>query len=335
MVVGRRLRVQLVELVLGEVADVDALGAKDVAARALELAGDQLGERRLAVAVLAEQRDAVVLVDAQVEVLQHRAVRLHSRRRPPPAAAAGWPAAFAGCGRWKGATRSSICAAIGCILRQRLDAALRLRGLGRLGLEAVDERLDAAALLVLLLLELQFEPLLGAARFLEVVVAAGVERELAAIQVQDRADRAVQQVAVVADDQDRVRDRCLQIAFEPHGAFQVEIVGGLVEQQDLGLEEQHGGERHAHAPAAGQRAAGPVLGRLVEAEAGEDLGGARGRRMRVDVGEPLVDVGDAVRVLGVLGLCKQARALGVGGEHPVDEAVLAARRLLRDVADAR
>ena len=72
-------------------------------------------------------------------------------------------------------------------LGQRLDAALRLRGLGRLGLEAVDEDLDAAALLVLLLLQLQFEPLLLAPRLLEVVVAAGVERELAAVEVQDRA----------------------------------------------------------------------------------------------------------------------------------------------------
>ncbi len=56
--------------------------------------------------------------------------------------------------------------------------------------------------------------------------------------------------------------------------------------------------------------------------------------MRVDVGEPLVDGGDAVRVVGVLGLAQQAGALCVGTEHPVDEAVLAARRLLRDVPDA-
>ena len=74
---------------------------------------------------------------------------------------------------------------------------------------------------------------------------------------------------------------------------------------------------------------------LVEAEAGEDLRRARRRRMRVDVVEALVDVGDAVRVGGVLGLGQQRRALGVGGEHPVDDALVAARRLLRHVADAR
>ena len=35
-----------------------------------------------------------------------------------------------------------------------------------------------------------------------------------------------------------------------------------------------------------------------------------------------------------LGFGEQARAFGVGGQHPVDQAVVAARRFLRDVADA-
>ena len=108
-------------------------------------------------------------------------------------------------------------------------------------------------------------------------------------------DRAVEQVAVVADDEDGVRIGA-QVALEPHRAFEVEVVGRLVEQQDLRLEEQHGGERNAHAPAARQRAARALLRCLVEAEAGEDLRGARRRGVRVDVGEPLVDLGDAMRV---------------------------------------
>ena len=73
---------------------------------------------------------------------------------------------------------------------QRLDAALRLRRLGRLGLEAGDEGFQVLALVVLLLLQLQVEVELGAPRRLEVVVAAGVERELAAIEMQDGADRS-------------------------------------------------------------------------------------------------------------------------------------------------
>ena len=151
--------------------------------------------------------------------------------------------------------------------------------------------------------------------------------------MQDRADRAVEKLAVVADDQHRVRVGA-QIALEPERAFEIEVVGRLVEQQDLGLEEQHGRERDAHAPAARQRAAGALLRFLVEAEAGEDLRGARRRGVRVDVGEALVDRSDAMGVMGQLGLGEQRRALGIGREHPVDDAFLAARRLLRDVPDA-
>ena len=64
-------------------------------------------------------------------------------------------------------------------------------------------------------------------------------------------------------------------------------------------------------------------------------GRARGRRMRADVGEPRLDLGDAVRVVRGLGLGEQARALGVGGEHDLDQAFRAARRFLRQPADAR
>ena len=71
-----------------------------------------------------------------------------------------------------------------------------------------------------------------------------------------------------------------------------------------------------------------------EAEAGEDLGGARRRRMRADVGEPRLDVGDAVRVLRGLGFRQQADALLVGPQHDVDQAVGAVGRFLRQAADA-
>ena len=207
------------------------------------------------------------------------------------------------------------------------------RGLGGLGLEAGDERLDVAALVVLLLLELEVEALLLAARLLELVVAAGVERELALGQMQDRADRAIEQLAVVADDQHGVRI-VGEIVLEPQRALEVEVVGGLVEQQQVGLGEQHGGQRHAHAPAAGVLGAGPLLRRLVEAEAGEDARGPGRGRMRADVGEPLVDVGDAAGIVRRLRLRQQPRALLVGGEHELDQAVGPAGGLLRHLADA-
>ena len=52
------------------------------------------------------------------------------------------------------------------------------------------------------------------------------------------------------------------MALEPQRAFEIEVVGRLVEQQDFRLEEQHGAERHAHAPAAGELPAGAAAARL-------------------------------------------------------------------------
>ena len=130
-----------------------------------------------------------------------------------------------------------------------------LARLGGLGLEAVDEGLQPLALRLLLLGELEVERLALAALALERRVAAAVERQLAAVEVQDPIDRIVEQVAVVADDDHGARI-ARQMVLEPQRAFEVEIVGGLVEQQEIGLGEQHGGERHAHAPAAGEFRAG-------------------------------------------------------------------------------
>ena len=55
------------------------------------------------------------------------------------------------------------------------------------------------------LVDLLVERLPFAALALEGRIAAAIERELAALEMQDRVDRVVEQVAVVADDDHRVR----------------------------------------------------------------------------------------------------------------------------------
>lgn len=56
--------------------------------------------------------------------------------------------------------------------------------------------------------------------------------------------------------------------------------------------------------------------------------------MRVDVGQPHLNFGYALRVRGVLGFSEQACPFRVGGKHPIEQARIAARCLLRDVAEA-
>ncbi len=99
--------------------------------------------------------------------------------------------------------------------------------------------------------------------------------------------------------------------LQPQRAFEVEVVGRLVEQQQIGLGEQRGGERDAHAPAAGEFRAGPCLIGGRKAEARQDRGGARRRRMGADIDQPGLDLGDAMRIVRGFGFRQQSRALGV------------------------
>ncbi len=75
MVVGGECRVQRFELVLREEADPELRRASHLACIRREALRHELGEGGLAVAVLAEESDAVVVVDAKVEVREHRMAR--------------------------------------------------------------------------------------------------------------------------------------------------------------------------------------------------------------------------------------------------------------------
>ena len=179
---------------------------------------------------------------------------------------------------------------------QRLDPALRLPRLRRLRPEPVDEALHMRPRRVLLALLrhqlLQPRP----PRVLEGVVGPLVEHQLLPIEMQDRPHRPVQQIPVVADHQHRMRI-AREETLQPDRAFQVEIVRRLVQQQHVRPREQHRRQRHPHPPPAGELRAGPRLRRRIEPEPVQDRRRPRLRRMRVDVRQPRMDLGDPVRVL--------------------------------------
>ena len=156
---------------------------------------------------------------------------------------------------------------------QHLDARLRLAGFRGLGLEAIDEGLQPLALVGLALGVLGVEHFAGGALFLERRIGALVERQLAAIEMQDLVDRGVEQVAVMADDDHGARI-IRQMVFQPQRAFEIEIVGRLVEQQQIGRGEQRRRERDPHPPAAGEFGTGS---RLVGGGKSEAATGSRPR----------------------------------------------------------
>ena len=105
VIVSGTLRVQLVELVLGEIAEGQLLRCPAFARERVEPSAEQLGQRGFAVAVRAEQADAVVGVQPQIEIAQHRLVRSHSLPPPPRAGSADCRAWSADWGSAKDARR--------------------------------------------------------------------------------------------------------------------------------------------------------------------------------------------------------------------------------------
>lgn len=55
--------------------------------------------------------------------------------------------------------------------------------------------------------------------------------------------------------------------------------------------------------------------------------------MRVDVHQPGLNVGDAVRIVGRFGFVQECRAFEVGLQHDIDQAFRSVGRFLRKTAD--
>jgi len=177
-------------------------------------------------------------------------------------------------------------------------------------------------------------------------VVAGVSAQGAVLEGGHVVHTGVHEGTVVGDDED---DAVVagQEALEPLDALEVEGVGGLVEQQDVGVAQQQLGEADAHLPAAGE-----LEGRLVEVlhgepQAAQDLAGAalelvaaggleavagaavllHGGVEGVGVllgGHDLLELGDALA---------QVRDLGRGGHDLLEgRAVAGELRLLLEVA---
>ena len=210
---------------------------------------------------------------------------------------------------------------------------MRLPRLARLVAEAVDEALEMAPLGV-------DAGLLGPRRgerlgigLREARVVAGVVGQAPARHVEDAFGHGIEQGAVVAHHQE-CSGIALEMIFQPRGGLEIEVVGRLVQQQQVGLDEERGGERDPHAPAAGEVRERRLLHRLVDAEAGEQARSPGRRRVRADLRKPGLDLGTA-RAVRALRLGDQGRAFPVCREHGRARRLRPARHLLIDQAHGK
>ena len=121
----------------------------------------------------------------------------------------------------------------------------RLLRLRRVGAEALDERLQVLDLVFLAAIGLLLEAEGELTRLVPERVVAGEERDLLEVDVRHVRAHAVEEVAIVGDDDHRVLE-AQQELLEPEDRVDVEVVRRLVEQEDLRLAEQRLRQQHAH-----------------------------------------------------------------------------------------
>ncbi len=295
----RLVATQLLDLVLREVADLQPVAFDAPARQQRLLAGERLDQRGLAGAVRTEQaessaraqRQLHVAHDGAVAIAQCRVLERQQRIRRAQRL-----------GEFEVERRVDVRG--GDVLQpvERLEAALRLARLARLGAEALDEARHVRDLALLLLEHRLLHGETRGALRLERGVVAGVQREHAALEVRDVRDAAVEEVAVVRDQQQRAAV-AREPALQPDHGVEVEVVGGFVEQQQVGAAHQRLREVQAHAPAAGEIGDRPFEVRRLEAQAREQGGGAGPRAVAVDRFEPDVQLGERAAIVRGVGGC--------------------------------
>ena len=176
-------------------------------------------------------------------------------------------------------------------------------------------------------------------------VVAVVELRVAVQNLDDAGDGAVQEIAVVRDGDDRALERG-KVFLQPLDGVEVEVVGRLVEQQNVRVLQNQAAEVHARLFAAGERVEQPrahirgngqAVGHLIDGgggvvaaealEAGGQLAVAAQRllgfvALRHLRGEPLHFVGHA------------PHALEGGLQHVLHRIARRVHRYLRDQPDA-
>ena len=158
-------------------------------------------------------------------------------------------------------------------LFQLFDARLNLFCLGGLVAEAVDEGFEGFDAVALVLVGVH--QLRAALFFLHDIffVVAVVDVHALVPELDGLVDGDVEEVAVVRDEDVGV-GIVVEVVFEPVAGLEVEVVGGLVEEEERRFLEEEFRQRDAHLPAAGELfgLALPVFfGKAEAAEDGADL----------------------------------------------------------------
>ncbi len=259
--VGIELGAELIEI-----GHLEIGAEPDLTRVRLQLAQQQLEQRRFAGTIGADDPDPVAAQDQGVEILDDRC-RVGVRMRPRARALARACLCWIREGHVLGLDHQLAAALAAIDAQARLPESLapgaallaqRLQGphppfVARApGLDALanpDLLLGQAFVEALALLGLGMQALLAPAQI--VVVIARPIGELAAIEFEDAGGQIAQEAPIMGDEQQRALETEHQL-FEPFDGLDVEMVGRLVEQQQIRLADQRARQHHAPAQPAGE-----------------------------------------------------------------------------------
>ena len=218
-----------------------------------KLAQDATHERCLSLAIASYEGNLLAAVDSKIDIAEHFVIaetlcNILAHHRIVSAASGGREFQSQ-------TTRVLLVDDDGYHLFELLDAALHLHSLCRLVAETLDKlfRIGNLFLLVLVGTNLLLATLL--AQLHKFVVRHLVIVNASAGNLYRAGGDGVQKRAVVAD-----KHHCIAAArkelLEPLYTFNIKVVGGLVEQKDIGVTQQQFGKLYSHAPATAELARG-------------------------------------------------------------------------------
>ena len=212
-----------------------------------------------------------------------------------------------------------------------------LLGFAGLGVKAVDERLQLLALALDRLVVLDGLVLLLALEGEVLLDRAGIEGEPAQLGLEGVVAGFLQEFAVVRDDHEAAVEVLQELLKEDEG-FEVEVVGRFIQNEEVGVIEQHGGEFHPGLVAAGEghdgglhllaleleprghlAAAPRLLVGVAHEELQHGLGGGEDR-MLLEIAQPQVGAFDDLALVGWLLAEDDLAQGGLAGTIASDEA---------------
>jgi len=258
-------------MMLGKHANSQTIVEEAVAILKLELAHERLDQRGLTGTVRAYERDTRVQVDIDVDSGEDGVIRYPAN--VGLVKSAKWRGELLRVREHEDAGRVSNNLRHNIDSLDRLDSRLDESGTLRIIAELVNELLDVTDLFELSLTGSRSVLVLctlGALELLEISLVVG---QLLILEVHDFVDAGVEEVTSVGHDNHCSVHQLLDVVFKPDQGWQIQVIRGLIQHENLRLGKDDLCDRNSHSPTARELFRRLTQISLREADTCEDLDG--------------------------------------------------------------